>query len=66
MRSLEIRTQRVLTNLIKQNQKVDSDSVLKPSSETVRSFLKQWNSEAMLWNSVQCPEPTVQSVASKV
>ena len=51
MRSLEIRTQRIFNNLIKQNQKLDSDSVLKEST-TVPS--------------VQCPEPSVQSVASNV
>ena len=44
MRSLEIRTQ---GNLIKQNQKLASVSVLEQST------------------SVQCPEPSVQSVASE-
>ena len=40
MRSLEIPTQRIFNNLIKQNQKLD--------------------------DSVQCPDPSVQSVVSNV
>ena len=49
MRSLEILTQRIFNNLIKENQKLESDHC----SKTVN-------------NSVQCPEPRVQSVASIV
>ena len=41
MRSFEIRTQSIFNSLIKQNQKLDSDPVLKQLSETVSSVLKQ-------------------------
>ena len=64
MRSLEICTQRIFNNLIKWNQRLDSSSILKWSSETVPSVLKQW--KTVFWNSVQCPEPSVQKVASRV
>ena len=50
MRSLEIRTQIIFNNLIKQNQKLGSDSVLQQSTTV---------------SSVQCPEPGVQNVASR-
>ena len=66
MRFLEIRTKRIFNNLIKKNQKLVSDSVLKQTSETVSSVLKQWGSESVFSNSVQCPEPNLQSVAFRV
>ena len=51
MRSLEVRSQGVFNNLIEQNQKLDSDSVLKQLTTAA---------------SVQSPDPSVQSVASGV
>ena len=58
MWSLEIRTQRIFNNLIKQNQKLASDFVLKqskimPSSQSPAS-------------NVQCRESRVQSPASRI
>ena len=51
MRSLEISTQRILRNLIKQNQKLSSDSVLNQSG---------------IQSNVRSPEPRVQSPAFRV
>ena len=50
-RSLGIRTQRIFNNLIKQNQKLASDFVLKPLT---------------IGSSAQSPEPNVQIVGSNV
>ena len=58
MRSLEIRTQRIFNNLIKQNQKLASDFVLKQS--TIVSSAQRPASR------VQSPVSRVQSTASRV
>ena len=58
MGSLEIRTQRIFNNLIKQRQKLDSDSVLEQST-TVSSV----QSPA---SSVQRPKSSIQSLASRL
>ena len=56
MRSLEIRTQRIFNNLIKQNQKLASDFVLK-QSEIVSSAQSPTSS-------IESPESSVQTPAS--
>ena len=58
MRSLEIRTQRIFNNLIKQNQKLASDFVLKMS--TIVSSVQSPASR------VQSPKSGVQSPVSRV
>ena len=63
MRSLEILTQRIFNNLIKQNQKLESDSVLKQST-TVSSVQSPGSKVQRLLCRVQCPESNVQSPAS--
>ena len=62
MRSLEILTQRIFNNLIKQNQKLESDSVLKQST-TVSSVQSPGSKVQRLLCRVQCPESNVQSPA---
>ena len=61
MRSLEILTQRIFNNLIKQNQKLESDSVLKQST-TVSSV----NSPGSKVQRPLCPGSSVQSPMSRV
>ena len=58
MRSLEIRSQRIFNNLIKQNQKLASDFVLK-QSEIVYSAQSPTSS-------IESPESSVHSPASRV
>ena len=72
MRSLEIRTQRIFNNLIKQSQKLGSDSVLKetitmssvqsPASKVYRPGSRVQGPES----SVQTPSSSVQNPASRV
>ena len=65
MRSLEIRTQIIFNNLIKQNQKLASDFVLK-QSEIVYSAQGPTSSIESPESSVQRPESRVQSPTSRV
>ena len=69
MRSLEIRTQRILNNLIKQNQKLASYFVLK--QPTIVSSAQSPTSNVYYLNgiwtcSVQCPASRVQSPEPRV
>ena len=79
MRSLEIRTERIFNNLIKQNQKLAADFVLKQSkivssaqspTFSVKSPESSAQSPASSVQSptsrVQCPASSVQSPASRV
>ena len=79
MRSLEIRTQRIFNNLIKQNQKLASDFVLKQSnivSSAQTPASKMWHPASSVQSpvssfqspasSVQSPESSVQGPASRV
>ena len=59
IRSLQIRTQRIFNNLIKQNQKVSSDSVLKKST-TVSSFQNPASKLQRPTSRNQHPESSVQ------
>ena len=63
MRSLEILTQRIFNNLIKENQKLESDSVLKQST-IVSSVQSPGSKVQRLLCRVQCPESNVQSPVS--
>ena len=65
MRSLEIYTQRVFNNLIKQNQKLDSDSVLKQSRKVSRVQTPESCVQSPE-STVQHPESSIQSAASRV
>ena len=67
MRSLEIRTERIFNNLIKQNQKLAADFVLK-QSKIVSSALSPASSVQSSVSIVQLPEFSVQvqSPASNV
>ena len=64
MRSLEICTQKIFNNLIKQNQKVGSDSVLKQS--TTESSVQCPASSVQRPVSRESPASKVQSPASKI
>ena len=64
MRSLEICTQKIFNNLIKQNQKVGSDSVLKQS--TTESSVQRPASSVQRPVSRESPASKVQSPASKI
>ena len=72
MSSLEIRTQRIFNNLIKQNQKLDYDSALKHSMtvssvQSPASKVKHPVSRVQhLESSVQCPASSFQSPATRV
>ena len=65
MRSLEILTQRIFNNLIKENQKLESDSVLKQST-IVSSVQSPGSKVQRLLCRVQCPESNVQSPGSRI
>ena len=65
MRFLESRTQRIFNNLIKQNQKMGSDSVLKQST-TVPSVQRPESSFQYPVSRVQSPASRVQRPASRV
>ena len=64
MRSLEVCTQKIFNNLIKQNQKVGSDSVLKQS--TAESSVQCPASSVQRPVSRESPASKVQSPASKI
>ena len=72
MRSLEIRTKRILNNLIKQNQKLSSDFVLKDSTivssaQRLKCSIQRPASNVQRWESrVQRPASRVQSPESRV
>ena len=65
MRSLEIRTQIIFNNLIKQNQKLASDFVLKPSI-IVPSAQNPASSVQYRPSNVQHPESSIQSPKSSI
>ena len=65
MRSLEIRIQRIFNDLIKQNQKLGSDSVLRQSA-TVSSVQNVAPSVQIPASRVQRPGSSVRSPASRV
>ena len=65
MRSLEIRTERIFNNLIKQNQKLAADFVLK-QSKIVSSAQSPTSSVKSPRSSAQSPASSVQSSASRV
>ena len=65
MRSFEIRTQRIFNNLIKQNQKLVSDSVLK-QTVTVSSVQSPLPKVQRLGSRVQRPKSSVQSPSCRV
>ena len=65
MRSLEIRTERIFNNLIKQNQKLAADFVLK-QSKIVSSSLSPASSVQSSVSIVQLPEFSVQGSESNV
>ena len=65
MRSLEIRTQIIFNNLIKQNQKLASDFVLKPSI-IVPSAQNPASSVQYPPSNVQHPESSIQSPKSSI
>ena len=66
MRSLEILTQRIFNNLIKQNQKLESDSVLKQSATSVSRVQRPDSSVRLQGSRVQHPGSSVQRLASSV
>ena len=65
MRSLEIRTQRIFNNLIKQNQKLAADFVLK-QSKIVSSAQSPTSSVKSPESSAQNPAFSVQNLVSRV
>ena len=65
MRSLEIRNQRIFNNLIKQNQKLDSDSALKQLT-TVSSVKSSASKVQHPVSRLQRPESSIQSPATRV